>query len=260
MNAFKLFLFILIGCFAASISLADIYEWTDENGIKHYTNQTPPSGSKVLMIAKEEPYDEAADHTRMEAERQERLELARLEIAQREAELELREAEAERRLAEADQADQADRLAQEAMREDDYYPSEIYSRNWVISRAGGYRCRDDRWDCNYLDSNRWYYRNGHSRSTQPDKLYHRTPYQSYPYIKKPYGSDRKIHQNRYRGQVRPRHNTRYRQKGHYPTYKLNTRSTNNYNVYRGSPAGSRSGISNGRGNFSRGRSGFGMRR
>jgi hypothetical protein len=254
MNAFKLFLFILVSCFVASLSFADIYEWTDENGIKHYTNHEPPSGSRLLMKTKEEPYDEAADRARMEAERQERLELARLEIVQREAELELREAEAERRLAEAD------RLAQEAMGEDDYYLDEAYSHNWVISRAGGYRCRDDRWDCNYLDYNRWYYRSGHRRSTHSDKLYHRTPYQSYPYIKKSYGSDRKIHHNRYRGRVRPHHNTRYRQKGHYPTYKLNTRSTNNYNVYRGSSAGSRSGIFNGRSNFSRGRSGFGMRR
>jgi hypothetical protein len=254
MNAFKLFLFILASCFVASSSSADIYEWTDNNGLKHYTNQAPPAGSKLLMITKEEPYDEAADRARMEAEQRERLEHDRLEIAQREAELELREAEAERRLAEAD------RLAQEALRENDYYLYETYSRNWVISHTGGYRCRDDRWDCNYLDYNRWYYRDGHRKTTQPGKLYHRTPYQSYPYIKKPYGSDRKIHHNRYRGRVRPHHNTRYRQKGHHPTYKLNTRSTNKYNVYRGAGAGSRSAISNGWGNFSRGRSGLGMRR
>ena len=38
----------------------------------------------------------------METERQERLELARLELIQRETQLEMREAEAERKLAEAD--------------------------------------------------------------------------------------------------------------------------------------------------------------
>jgi hypothetical protein len=254
MKTFKLILFILGGCFAASFSLADIYEWTDENGITHYTNQTPPLGSKILMIAKEEPYDEAADRKRMEADRQERLELARLEIAQREAELELRQVEAERRLAEAD------RLVQEAIRENDYYLYETSSRNWAISRTGGYGCRDDRWDCNYLDYNRWYYRKGYRQSTQPDKRYLRTPYQRYPYIKKPYGSGRKLHYNRYRGRVRPSHTTRNRQKRHYPTYQWNSRSTHNYNFYRGSNVGSGSGISNRRGNFSRGRSGFGMRR
>ena len=254
MNAFKLFLLILVSCSVAPLSFADIYEWTDDNGLKHYTNQAPPAGSRLLMISKEIPYDQAADRARMEAEQQERLELARLEMAQREAELELREAEAERRLAEAD------RLAQKAMRDDDYYLYDTYTRNWVISRTGGYRCRDDRWDCNYLDYNRWYYRKGHRQSHQPDKLYHRTPYRSYPYIKKNYGSDGKIHHNRYRGQVRPYHNTRYRQKGHHPTYKLNNRSTNIYNVYRGPGTGSRSGRFNGWGNFSRGRSGLGMRR
>ena len=255
MNGFKLFVFILVSCFAASLSSADIYEWTDENGLKHYTNQAPPSGSRLLMITKEEPYDEAADRARMEAEQQERLELARLEIAQREEELKLREAEAQRRLAEADH------LAKEAMREDVYYLDEAYSRNRVIYSGGGFRsCRGDRGDCNSLNYNRWYYRTGNRRATHPNKLNHRTPYQNYRYIKKPYGSDRKIQHNRYRGQIRPHPNTRYRQKGQHPTYKLNTRSTNNYNIYRRYSTGSRSGKFNGRGNFSRGRLGFGMRR
>ena len=254
MKVFKFILFILASCYFAPSSSADIYGWKDHNGLRHYTNQAPPSGSQRLMITREEPYDEAADRARMETERQERLEDERLEIARREAELELREAEAERKLAEAY------RLAQEVMRKDDYYLYETASRNWVISRTDGYRCRDDRWDCNYLDYNRWYYQYGHRQSTQPEKRYHRTPYQSYPHIKKPYGSGRKIHNNRYRGRVWPRHNTRYRPKGHYPTYQLNTRSNNYYNLHRGSGAGSGRGISKGGGNFSRGRSGFGMRR
>src|SRR5210317_495012 len=92
MNVFKLFLFIQVSCFVASSSSADIYEWTDNNGLRHYINQAPPSGFLQLMITREEPYDEAADRARMEAEQQERLEHDRLEIAQREAELELREA------------------------------------------------------------------------------------------------------------------------------------------------------------------------
>ena len=102
---------MLLSCIAATSSLADIYEWTDENGVKHYSNYAPAAKSKVMMKTKEDPYDEAADRARVEAERQEFLELSRLEIAQREAELELREAEAERKLA------AAERVAQEALRE-----------------------------------------------------------------------------------------------------------------------------------------------
>ena len=118
MNWFFKLLIILSACVAAAVARADIYEWTDENGVKHFTNYAPPKDSRVLIKTKEEPYDEAADRARMEAERQERLELARLEIAQRERELESREAEVDRRLAEAD------RLVEDALREADAYREE----------------------------------------------------------------------------------------------------------------------------------------
>ena len=250
MNACKLFLSILLSCFSASSAMADIYEWTDVNGIKHYTNQAPAPGSGVLMKTEEEPYDESADRARMEAERQERQELARLELAQREAELELREVEVEQRLAEAA------RLTQGVMREGDDYLYEANSRNWVITVAGSSRCRDDRWDCKSSDYNRWYYRTGHIRPTHPDNFYHQKLNQKNHIIKKPYGSNRRIRLNRYRGQVRPQHTNPLRQIGHYQINKLNNRITNHYNIYRRPGAASRSGGFSGFGNFSRGRSGF----
>ncbi len=159
MNACKLFLFILIGCFYTSYAMADIYEWTDVNGIKHYTNQAPSPGSGLLMKTKS-------------------------------------------------------------------------------------------------DYNRWYYRTGHRRTTHPNKIYHRNRHQKNHFFKKPYGSNRKIHQNRYRGQVRPRHTNPLRQIGPHQTNKLNNRITNPYNIYRRPSTASRSGGFNGFGNFSRGRSGF----
>ncbi len=251
MTTLKLFLFILASCCVASSSLADIYEWTDENGLRHYTNQAPPSGSRLLMITKEEPYDKAADLARMEAEERERLEQDRLAIAQRETELELREAVAARKLAEAD------RLVREAMREADNNQDEAYSRHRVITRGGSSGwCRD----CDSSNYDRWYYRSGHRRSTYLKKRHHLTPYQSYPNSRKLPGTHRKLHHNRYRGQVWPRHNLGSPHKRHYPTYKLNTRSTHKYNVYRRHSTGSRSTGFNGRGNFSRGWSSGGMRR
>jgi len=244
MNGFKIIVLILVSCIVASSSFADIYVWTDENGVKHYSNYAPAADSKVLMKTKEEPYDEEADRARMETERQERLELARLEIIEREAELELREAEAERRLA------AADRVAEEALREADYYREEAGSGSGVIYRGGGYWCLDDRYGCNSSIYDRWYYRNKHRLSSH-NKLSHLSPYQRYRYIKKHYGPNKNDYGHKYRDK------TRYRQKVNYSTNKLNSRGTKNY---RGNPTGSGSGRLSGRGNISRGRSGFGMRR
>jgi hypothetical protein len=244
MNGFKIILFILVGCIIASSSFADIYEWTDQNGVKHYSNYAPPAESKVLMKTKEEPYDEAADRERMAAERQERLELTRLEIAQREAELEYREAEAERRIVEADHA------VEEAMRQADFYRQEDETSSRIIYRGGGYRCLDDRWDCNYPIYDRWDYRKKH-RPGYHNRLSRLTPYQRYLYVIKHYGSKENDIGRKYRDK------TRYRQKMNYSSYKLDSRGKTNY---RGNRTGSHSGRFKGRGYISRGRAGFGMRR
>lgn len=78
-------------------SNADVYSWTDENGVKHFGNQPPDNASDVKMIFKEEPYDAAADQQRTEAQNQELTELIRdlEEEEQRQA------AEARKRAAEA---------------------------------------------------------------------------------------------------------------------------------------------------------------
>jgi hypothetical protein len=252
MNAIKIIVIGLAGCIVASIAVADIYEWTDENGVKHYSNYAPPPGSRVLMKTKEEPYDEAADRARMEAERRERLEMERLEIARREVALELREAEAERRLAEAD------RLAQEALRDADDDREEARYGSRVVYGGGlwggRYWCRDSRWDCRYPVPYRWSerekYNNYHYR-----KRHHRTPYQQYLYVKKLYGP-RKHHKkdsgHRYHNNIRHRHD------GKYSNHKYNSHLTTTN--YRANRIGTRSGRMNGHGNLSRGRSGFGMRR
>jgi hypothetical protein len=243
MSWFKIIVFILLSCIVATSSFADIYEWTDENDVKHYSNYAPAAKSKVLMKTKEEPYDEEADRVRMEAERQERLELARLEIAQREAEFELREAAAGRKLV------TADRVAQEALREADYYLAETGTSGRVIYRGGGFGCSDHRYGCSDPIHRRWYYRTKHRRSSY-NKLSHLSPYQRYRYIKKHYGPNNLDYGHKYRDK------SRYRPNGNYGSSKLKSRATTNY---RSNRTGLRSSRLNGRGNTSWRRSSFGRR-
>ena len=131
MKVLKILLFIAAGCLYAGSLHADIYEWTDENGVKHFTNYAPPDDATILIKSEEVPYDEAADRARIEAERQQQLELARLEIAEREAELERRAAEAERR------AMEAERYAEETVRAADQYLEDTRNDRWYY-RGGGF--------------------------------------------------------------------------------------------------------------------------
>jgi len=82
---------------------ADIYVWTDENGVKHITNYAPPERAQVLIRTPEIPYDAEADRQRQEAERRERMAREKLELEEKEARLERLEREASARLAAAEQ-------------------------------------------------------------------------------------------------------------------------------------------------------------
>ena len=247
-------LIVFFACSAAVVAGADIYEWTDENGVKHFSNYAPPKGSKVLIKSKEEPYDEAADRARMEAERQERLELARLEIAQRERELESREAEVDRRLAEAD------RLVEDALREADAYREEDRYGSYVNYWGGGYGCRGSYSDygCKYRKHDRWYYHKKYRHSYHKRHKYrhhHRYKYRRhdrrYHYVKKHYGNIKRHGGHRYRNE------SRYRHKGHYTHGRLKSHSGRKHGF---SSIGSGRGRYHGRSSFSRGRSGFGRLR
>ena len=117
MKGLSILIIIAAGVLAAGALQADIYEWTDENGVKHFTNYAPPDNATILIKTEEFPYDEAADRARVEADKQFQLELTRLELAEREAELERREAEAVRRAAEAERyADDTVRAADNTWR------------------------------------------------------------------------------------------------------------------------------------------------
>ena len=131
MQGLKLLIFIAAGILIAGSLQADIYEWTDENGVKHFTNYAPPDDATLLIKTEEVPYDEAADRARIEADKKYQLELARQEIAAREAELQRREAEVERNAA------AAERYAEDTMRAADQYLEDSRSDRWY-NRGGAY--------------------------------------------------------------------------------------------------------------------------
>jgi hypothetical protein len=176
MNGFKIYLLLTLSCIFASSAFADIYEWTDADGVKHYSNYAPPENSRIMMKTKEEPYDEEADRARAEAERQAQLESTRLEIAQREAELELREAEAERRLA------QADRLAEEAQRDAESSIEDAENSRSTF-QSYGYGCYGYYNGCSDLPYGRSYYRND-TASIFFKKPPYTTRYRHYRYPKR----------------------------------------------------------------------------
>ena len=53
MQGLKLLIFIAAGILIAGSLQADIYEWTDENGVKHFTNYAPPDDATLLIKTEE---------------------------------------------------------------------------------------------------------------------------------------------------------------------------------------------------------------
>ncbi len=79
-------------------SNADIYTWTDENGVKHFGNQPPDNAANARVVFKEEPHNAAADRQRTNMQNKELTEL----IRDLEEEEERQAAEARKRAAEAE--------------------------------------------------------------------------------------------------------------------------------------------------------------
>jgi len=100
MKRFKIMILaaLWLAGFAGLEASADIYSWTDENGVRYFTNYAPPKHAQLLMKTPEIAYDEEADLQRRERDR---LELARQELAEREAFLRQQQQEAEHRIAAA---------------------------------------------------------------------------------------------------------------------------------------------------------------
>jgi len=232
MTVLKIFLCITVGCFVASSLYADIYEWTDENGVKHYTNYAPPPEANVLIKTEELPYDAAADLARREAEREEQLELTRLEIAERKAELEWREAEAEQRLA------AAGRQAEETLREAEKILNEARNDRYDYGNVGYSDFYRGYYPHHY--KNRYYYRNQTS-SIYFTKRHHIRHFKRYQSKKHRYGYDHTYHRSRHDGQKR--------------SYKQTHRRDNGLRSHRGNHRGQLSILSHRSSHSGRGQSG-----
>jgi len=217
MTVLKIFVFITVGCFVATSLYADIYEWTDEDGVKHFTNYAPAPEAKIMMKTEELPYDEAADRARLEAEREEQLELTRLELAERKAELERRELETEQRLVEAG------RQAEEMLREAEKILNETRNDGYNYGNYGYSNFSRDFYPYHY--KNRYYYRNetGSIYFIKPPQVDH---FKRYRYKKHPYSYDNMYRRSKYNDPKHPYNQAHRRYDG--------LRSHNGY--HRGRPS------------------------
>jgi len=118
MSRVVIFMTLLIVSGFPQPSRADIYVWTDDNGVKHFTNYAPPEQAQLLMKTRELAYDEAKDRERMEADRMQVQQQQWGEIEEKQAMVAYEQQIAARRLAEANRrAEDALRQAEELLEE-----------------------------------------------------------------------------------------------------------------------------------------------
>ncbi len=205
MNRFSIAALILailgVTGFIVPAASADIYSWTDENGVRYFTNHEPPKHAKLLIRSPEIPHDEEAHRERLE---EDRLAAARQELAEREAFLLQQQQEAEQRIAAANARveaalQEADKILQDA---------EAAAESVDYDSWGSY-------GYSYP-----YYRIGPRYPYSSYKRYNLGLYRTYPYNYKRH-SAKYGHHNKYR-----RHPAKYR---HYNKYRRHSAKYGNHN-------------------------------
>lgn len=66
---------VILLCLATAPALGQMYEWIDEKGVKHFSNDTPPPGARIIEKQEELPFDEETDRARAAEDRQTEREL-----------------------------------------------------------------------------------------------------------------------------------------------------------------------------------------
>jgi len=134
--------------FSATVA-ADIYEWTDENGVKHYSNFAPPDQAQVLIKSEELPYTGMSDEELRAAERAEERTAAELEMAERQVEILEKQLAAQRKMqaAEAQAAEmvqEAEALLQKAEEKyrDAYRTRSVYYGYYPLYKRWRHRKKD----------------------------------------------------------------------------------------------------------------------
>jgi hypothetical protein len=110
---------------------ADIYIWTDEDGVRHISNLNPPAHAKILLTTEEPVYDRAPPRAQEAADKEQALQRAQARVREREAQLERQEAELEHRIEKTAQK------TQEALRETEERLSAVEARyaQWKADRS-----------------------------------------------------------------------------------------------------------------------------
>ena len=71
-HVFSVFVLALLAVLSVRPLYADIYSWTDRNGVKHFSNVPPPPNIYSFVdVKREHVYDEAADEERWKLEEEE---------------------------------------------------------------------------------------------------------------------------------------------------------------------------------------------
>ncbi|MBC2734294.1 MAG: DUF4124 domain-containing protein [Desulfobacteraceae bacterium] len=128
MKPITLFTWIMATCLWGPAVDADIYVWTDESGIRHFSNRDSNPEAELFLKTMEGPYEEAVERAYREAQKQRELQQAQAQIQEEKERLAEKVAELERR------TEAAKREAQEAL-----------DRAEAIEAAAARRLRDDRW-------------------------------------------------------------------------------------------------------------------
>jgi Domain of unknown function (DUF4124) len=61
---------VLVFCLWTPLEAGQIYQWIDKNGVRHFTNEPPPPGAKIVNEQKAIPYNEAADQKNMQEQQE----------------------------------------------------------------------------------------------------------------------------------------------------------------------------------------------
>jgi predicted ribosome quality control (RQC) complex YloA/Tae2 family protein len=92
-----LFTGIMAVCLWGPAVDADIYVWTDEGGIRHFSNRDSHPEAELFLKTMEGPYEEAVERAQEETEKQRELERAEADLQERKERLAEKIAELERR-------------------------------------------------------------------------------------------------------------------------------------------------------------------
>jgi len=110
----------LVSSGIAGATDSQVYYWTDDNGVRHFSNLPPEKPVEEMGRMQEIPYDEEADQARMEEDKawmmqeKERAERKRRQEAEEKAAKEAKEAEEQRLAAERQQAEEDARQQEQA--------------------------------------------------------------------------------------------------------------------------------------------------